>query len=352
MIMMKTVLFTCALLVGTLSWAAGSGTSIGNGGVGIMENGKLYMLDLFEYSVHDRPAFGTQPVVHWLPKKIEELFPGVNLSRNLQNLFAQKISDVMRKDYYFGLMMMVAVENLDWRLVNSGLVRLDDDHAVMNPNNLVQIAVRQKYVVFIDRDKWQILDDENKVALLIHEVLYAMTDNQNAIDARNVTGTFFTQQFLASGYRQHLLNSVKSLDLNRDPLAYENALFSKEGTVNLPIYRFDDFFKIEKVDGKPQLKVLTAKQFCAYKTKGPDAAITTSIGLRMYSVGMVGKLREIGPSLFIKSPLYQVALGAEIGTTYGWSFQVGKVGKTCESDYLRGVQESQRVLERDFTYYR
>jgi hypothetical protein len=351
MIMMKTILFTCALLVGTLSWAAGSGTSIGNGGVGIMENGKLYMLDLFEYSVHDRPVFGIEPVVHWLPKKIEQLFPGLNLSRNVQDRFAQKLSDVMRKDYYFGQTMMVAIENLDWRLVNSGLVRLNDDQAAMNPNNLVQIAIRQKFVVFIDRDKWQMLNDDNKVALLIHEVLYVLTENQNAIDARNVTGALFTQQFLTSGYSRNLLNAVKSLALNSYPMKYEDALFPRKGDVSLPIYQVSYYFEIKRVDSKPLLKFVSSKEYCIQKAKERAVNITAPIGIELSSVFFTAALREVDNYTLVRAPSYRIDVSGQRGTVFAWKYPIGKAGKTCESDYLRAMQEIQNNLERDFAYY-
>jgi hypothetical protein len=145
----------------------------------------------------------------------------------------------MRIDYNLGHRILLSMAWLDWRMVETSLLRLNDDQAVLNPKNLVQVAIRQKLVVFIDQNLWSQLDDSNKVALLIHEALYAMAapraGMQNAPDTRAMTGLLFTRPFVDFGFKTSFTNS--SFEFGGQ--AYEQTLFKKGSQIRLAHVRVD-----------------------------------------------------------------------------------------------------------------
>jgi hypothetical protein len=343
---MKSLLIIGALLISSLSWA-GSGTSIGNGGVGITANGKLYVLDLFEHSVHDKPVFGYNPLVHWVPDEVETLFLSLSLSKSVQDLFSQKISDIMRKDYAFGRIIMDATLQLDWRLVDSELVRLNDDHSVLEPSGLVQIAVRQKSVVFISLEKWRQLDDANKVALLLHETIYALTSNQSAIDTREVTGFLFTEFFVksATGFSRQILKGIASLPISKNkPLnKYEEIVF-KKGSHQFAmqiswggVVKYQDSFTI--------IGLPSADDFC----RNPDhpLEVTLSMKAAVYDFSWVDRTMESGQT----SSYLSVASTEEAWDGINQTYSLNKDPKTCYGNFMNMTQHFKTLLDSQYVTY-
>jgi hypothetical protein len=352
---MKTLLIISALFISQFSWA--SGTSIGNGGVGIMENNKLYMLDLFEQSVHDRPAFGNKPIVHWLPAKVDALFPKMQISASVKQLFTQKVSDVLRMDYYMGHAIVGGAEAMDWRLVNSSLVRLNDDGSPLDPSQFVQVAVRKGVVVFIDREKWNLLDDANKVALLIHEVLYAQSQQNSAVSARAVTGEYFTEQFLRSGYSRTTLAMNKNFELGKDNLTYTNLIFKKDSVLTYPLFGYfyaaaktmsqtPGYFKVA-IDGKKIAIVEVGFQEWVYKNETDYCKTNRGNNLHIVMAATTYEYMPMDFGVFIRS-----SDGVPLKESIDKSYPLSRDQKACEIDMKRAFQDYEmNVLNKEYVSY-
>jgi hypothetical protein len=231
----KMTLMVGALLMSTTLLAAPASTRVGNGGVGVGINNKIYMLDLVEYGIQDQPYFGKKTPIGGIRETLTSIFADTNLTNIPLDNFEQKISDVMNVDYFMARTMLEAMKGLDWRLVDSSLIRLNDENTVLNPQNIEQVAIRVGLVVYIDKSLWSKLNDANKVVLLIHETLFAMANvdqyakvkSQSAPDTRQHTGLFFTKAFVEKGYPAKYSN--KSFIFFRGANAsYEKTLFLKK----------------------------------------------------------------------------------------------------------------------------
>ena len=343
---MKSLVFIGTILFSLLSWA-GTGTSIGNGGVGITHNGKLYVLDLFEHGVHDKPVFGDEALVHWVPDEVETLFSGLNLSKSTQDQYAKKISDVMRRDYAFGRIIMDANLQLDWRLVDSELDRLSDDQSVLAPAGLVQIAVRQKYIVFICREKWEQLDDANKVALLLHETIYALTANQSAIDTRQVTGFLFTEFFVksATGYSTNILNEITSLPISKNKAlnTYESTVFKKGShqfamQINWgAVVKHNSRFRI--------LDLPSPDQYCL----NPNHP--TEVTLSMKSTGNKFSWIESTGVNGQRSSYLSVTHSEEPWDGIDQTYSLSKDPKTCYGHFIQMIEHFTSLLDSQYVTY-
>jgi hypothetical protein len=106
----------------------------------------------------------------------------------------------------------------------------DYGDSVLDYDNLqmIQLAVRKGYQVLIGRDNWNLLDDENRAALILHEAIYSLArlestmfrwqlpdsteshelamESQLGYGARRVVGTLFTQNFVDNLTRIRLFN--------------------------------------------------------------------------------------------------------------------------------------------------
>ncbi|MGZ3775940.1 MAG: hypothetical protein ACXVCN_19655 [Bdellovibrio sp.] len=209
---MKTIIMSILLLINISAFAGPR--IVGNGGVGIVIDNKVYMLDLYERGVHQNAYYNdTITSRSWVEDKLRRAFQLTNLSDVPLKKAAKKISEVLAQNYFAGSMVVKAIEALDWRLIDSELVTLEDTESPI-AGNLVQIAVRQKNIVFINKNLWDKMDADNKLALIIHEAFYfwSQTDTlytnegrryekQSAPETRSITGLLFSPRFAFEGFR-------------------------------------------------------------------------------------------------------------------------------------------------------
>ncbi len=197
------VLILIAALAPSLSHAKSGGDIAGNGGDGVIINNKPYLYDLVEAGVQTEPDFDNQlEILPNIRMNLEKAFPkphGLNL-----DLLARKLTEIYSVDKMFGASLLYAMKQYSWRWIDRNLYDVPDDGdtvVVVDKKNMVQLAVRYSRSVTIDRKLWQELDEANQVALVLHEMIYAMikpeqiSDNaweQNANLARQITGYLFT----------------------------------------------------------------------------------------------------------------------------------------------------------------
>jgi len=185
MITKKIFLFVFFLLAGNSTWANGVGT-VGNGGFGLLINGKPYVLDLVEAGAEQNPFF--DPDVKADPDFLAELRKNLPQFPEIQQRLAQKISEVRRMSPIVAHAILHSFRLFDIHVVNENLVNVHDtDDSVIDydPQMLVPLAVRTGTRVLINSKWWPQLDTDQKVALLFHESIYAF---QNITKIRRITG--------------------------------------------------------------------------------------------------------------------------------------------------------------------
>jgi hypothetical protein len=162
----------------TTSFASWANHEVGNGGDAVKVGSSYYSLDLFESGVQEKPYF--RPGVTVDPYVLSainaaldpSLFPNVELSR--------KLSELHVDDPIFTDILIQAMKIYTWRIVNGPLkdVNDSDDMVVNPPSGLVQAAIRRFETITISGDIWYAMDNENRSALVLHEIFYALLKPQ------------------------------------------------------------------------------------------------------------------------------------------------------------------------------
>lgn len=104
-----------------------------------------------------------------------------------------------------------------WLASSTGIVEIDDSHELINYTKScipVQIAVQTNTRIYYDARLYSKLDDTNKVALILHEMMYAWGKNlvDNSLNIRKYVGLLMLKEFHT--YSAEELNSEISIDFN------------------------------------------------------------------------------------------------------------------------------------------
>lgn len=175
--MMKTKGSTVALclscLFAVLSFAGSSsalagGSLVGNGGGGILDNGKIHVLDLYEAGTAKAP---------FIEKTSDEdrdlVFRKWNPEVDFDHrLLAQKLDELNHRFTNLGNFVADAFDFFEVTFADDPLTLLCDEEAPCRPGQ-VQLAIRRFRSIYLDRQLWRQLDAEQKIALLIHEGIYS-----------------------------------------------------------------------------------------------------------------------------------------------------------------------------------
>lgn len=157
-----------------------TGHDQGSGGDGFRIGNKLYSLDLVEAGVQSQAYFDLLlPVDPFLLERLQIKFANTDIPTLP---LAQKLTEVYQMDPLLAYTLANAMEMHQWRFVDSALIDINDEQdsdLQLPKENLVQLASRKESRVSIDRSLWNELDEINKVALILHEALYAIAIPQD-----------------------------------------------------------------------------------------------------------------------------------------------------------------------------
>ncbi|KYG64845.1 hypothetical protein AZI86_11625 [Bdellovibrio bacteriovorus] len=208
--MIRTSLSLISFLFSSFAFANGF---VGNAGSGIAINGAIFVQDLYSVSAHLNPYIG--PSVDLRLAGLKRFsFPVP------EKLLLQKLTDLNKAVPRLGDVLILAMNEYDWILVDEELVLLnegDDPVALPAGAERVQLANRLQGLIRINSHGWSKLDEANKVALLIHEAVYSLlTPNliQGAQSARHLTGQFFLMTFSGSNLAKKIRETPDLLGLN------------------------------------------------------------------------------------------------------------------------------------------
>jgi hypothetical protein len=165
--------FLAAAVVMTAALNAHAGTRDAGGGTGINLNGHLTVLDLVEAGVETNPYLpGIEPDQNIVRVLRENLRAPEEFRDEIILPLAAKLTDIDREIHPAGMYMAAATSLYEFKLTSLKLNNIDDTDSAIGEQK-VQIAERKGSQIWINRDSWGSLDTANKVALMVHEIVYA-----------------------------------------------------------------------------------------------------------------------------------------------------------------------------------
>ena len=213
--------------VAPLVTMAGEGTTIGNGGDVYLDSGKTYVLDMVEAGLLEGPEL-------WLPKNGQKISMKVNkvcdskklcfdildTSDSLLLKLIQNRSPVFKDDMRLAVSLVNIIKTADsvqpalakilqkqlleneWIVADLTLKEISDAVTVVDSSKLLQGVINRNGVIRMSEDAWtdgikkgdvkfKRLDDWNRLALVVHEIVYAETFQQGdrtSERARQITG--------------------------------------------------------------------------------------------------------------------------------------------------------------------
>ena len=209
-----------ALLIALVApvMAMAVGNSDRGGGTGIMLDGKLTLLDLVEADVHKNPYL---PVLAPDPGILATLRESLKAPEEMKNEIllplATKLTDIDQGAHPVGHYMAAAFSFYEFRLVPYKLAHVDDVDSAVGEEK-IQLAERKSLVFYVNEPNWKLLDLDNKVALMIHEIVYAFqplphSDSDqtvNGILATSAKARYLTGYFFKSDWRKSWAKRLES----------------------------------------------------------------------------------------------------------------------------------------------
>lgn len=210
----------------------------GNGGDAIRVGGRLYSLDLYENGVERQPSYRGFAVN---PQIEKELRAALRSERFPLRLLAVKLTQMHSQDPMFAWYVVRAMERYNWVFVNGPLTDIADEQDLVvekKSESLVQAAIRSKAHIRISYPVWKRLDKANQAALVLHEIVYALTwpslkkeENeyrafQDSSIARRVIGFWFSDAFDGKQAWNKFVNSAPDIKRHIPHSNDTNRLFS------------------------------------------------------------------------------------------------------------------------------
>lgn len=181
---------------------------IGNGGNAIKIADKYYLLDLAEQGIAEEPSFkpvSNQFFYNYFGARTAHYKN--RMSPSTLDLFSKKLAEIAELDPVYAEALITAYENVRWMFVNYRLSDIPVESIIAGP--YYQVAARTNDVILIDLMYWFQMNEENRVALLLHELNYILIFpkkevgtpklEKSALKSRLHTGYLFTPNLLKIG---------------------------------------------------------------------------------------------------------------------------------------------------------
>ncbi len=221
--MFAAVLAVLSLTTSPIARAEGHGP--GNGGNAVLVDGKLYLLDLVEAGVQSHPylkgANDSGSEAARFRKRADWRFGFNQFAPSTVQVFKSELAAMppLVRDQF-----LAVFDLYQWRILD---LPLQEVKGVKSPLDLskttvYQVAYRRDSAIMINKKIWDQLDSANQVALMLHEIVYAMlrpqpngdgTFVQESWDARLIVGDFFSSQAFERNFRSYERNGVPMLSI-------------------------------------------------------------------------------------------------------------------------------------------
>jgi hypothetical protein len=161
-----------------------------NGGFAVQQNDQLYLLDLYEsdqidLELKDLFLYSVQPSV-----KIGRL-PSTEIAR-IEFIIALNLIKSLDSNFpLLSRVLLKSLEDLEWKFSHQELSR-SNDIGIPTNHNYVQVAIQSNFEVTIHLDSWKKLRFVDRVALIVHEIIYSLKgpdilqSGQFAVDSKSV----------------------------------------------------------------------------------------------------------------------------------------------------------------------
>ncbi|MCO4755803.1 MAG: hypothetical protein KC478_15080 [Bacteriovoracaceae bacterium] len=233
----------------------------GNGGDGVVIDGKVYLFDLYENYNHLYPVLedieADPEILNGLKSHMINLKRQLNQSQSeglvdygfdeVLTEFAKKITAIKEKDNFFGHSLFQTAKSFSWSIVPFELIDVKDDDGtdINNAPDLVQVAVRYSKSIKLDNGLISKMDLSNLVATLMHEIIYSLIvpvpydkSTYTPVRVTNPDGTIeeYQKEEKKTYWKQEsrkvreIVNFLFSRDISRTPK--ESLEFMNQG--NLP----------------------------------------------------------------------------------------------------------------------
>ena len=257
---MKWLSFVICLLSLNAVRAAPGGDVIGNGGDGVVVDGQLYLLDLVEFGNHKRPYIDANAKAE--ENDLATLSKVAHLPID-RALLAKKISEIRTISPILADSLVQAVRMYTWNLVDYDLVDVGDENTIVDLPR-TQIAIRTRKMILINQTAIERLDAINRVALILHEVIYAMILPTRILDRRE---WFYQKSFVAREINAYLFS--EDLHINGEEGLREK--LQNPGTVSyyLPSWYWWEFAslrdQVKALSVAPVVKQMTESLRISYR---------------------------------------------------------------------------------------
>ncbi|WP_374029637.1 hypothetical protein [Bdellovibrio bacteriovorus] len=285
-----------------LSVSAMAYVRIGNGGEGVLENGQIYVRDLYEQKSHLNPWFGNTSLM-----SLREAWSRTNLETYFseeRSLVLRKLTDIESVSPGLGFATLEALDKYAYLFVDE-LELLENDSPSVPDSKRVQIAIRRYKTVYISNAAWTKMSPESKAALLIHEGIYGLgrvTCNQKICEqksreVRPVVGQlFFSVPGIDLKKSFHDVLEIRSLEnLCALPLAWFQFSVVSENDRTHVYQRFQSQYRVfsEDLNKDVQKVCQIADQYKDNKVvvMYDSQIFLQSLGVNIYTMDIKGDLQ-------------------------------------------------------------
>jgi hypothetical protein len=174
----KWIAMGIVTVLGALSGAGevrAQGARGGNGGYVVNRTqGRYVVLDLLEAGLEDRPMTRYTD----LPEKFQQRVNWITMDMN--ELTTEDRAALAQALWATGQAnahaLLATIETYSWRWVSENLGDIGDVQTFLAipRSDIFQAAIRKDFAILIQKEIWRSLDSKNRVALLLHEILYAL----------------------------------------------------------------------------------------------------------------------------------------------------------------------------------
>lgn len=144
---------------------------VGNAGDGVFYKGQVYLRDLFEADLTPQFTNELAPQFSADSAGFREGFPWPRL------LLLRKLSELERVRPHLGSFLFEAIRVYEWKMIAGPLALLPGRPSLKIPESQrVQLAVRRKRIIYVDQGRWSLMPEEQRAALILHEVFSALLE--------------------------------------------------------------------------------------------------------------------------------------------------------------------------------
>ena len=155
-------------------WSPYASGFVGNGGVGVEHEGQLVVIDLFQSGQPIKPWFGAETDASLASAKLARFAAQLEIPHEL---LLRKLTDIERRHPQMGRALIQIINAYQWKKASLRFLPNDFSWNGEVPRKVTsfQIASREYNTIRVRTLYWKRMSSEQRVALVIHEAVAAMT---------------------------------------------------------------------------------------------------------------------------------------------------------------------------------